>query len=84
MSPRGARDRRQACATEWAWLTWPSRKDTDSQGWLKRLEWDRNIKVQTFELKRLTPDAVKDVLQKLGGLPKCWQGKEPSFIAFSS
>jgi hypothetical protein len=40
--------------------------DRDSAGWLRRLGWDRGVRVQTLELERLAPDAIADVLLKLG------------------
>jgi len=40
--------------------------DSDSKGWLKRLGWDRNVKVETFELDRLNAKGVADVITKLG------------------
>jgi hypothetical protein len=40
--------------------------DTDSTGWLRRLAWDRNVLAEQTELERLTPDAIADVLLKLG------------------
>jgi hypothetical protein len=39
--------------------------DIDSTGWLRRLGWDR-IRAEKFELERLTPEAIADVLLKLG------------------
>jgi len=39
--------------------------DIDSAGWLRRLGWDR-LRVETLELERLPPDAIADVLLKLG------------------
>jgi hypothetical protein len=40
--------------------------DSDSAGWLRRLGWDRGVRVETLELERLAPDAIADVLLKLG------------------
>jgi len=40
--------------------------DVDSAGWLRRLGWDRNVRVENFELERLPPDGIADVLLKLG------------------
>jgi hypothetical protein len=40
--------------------------DIDSAGWLGRLGWDRNIRVERLELESLTPEATADVLLKLG------------------
>jgi len=40
--------------------------DSDSKGWLKRLGWDRNIRVDSFELDRLEAHGIADVLVKLG------------------
>jgi hypothetical protein len=40
--------------------------DVDSAGWLRRLSWDRNVRVENFELERLSSDGIVDVLLKLG------------------
>jgi hypothetical protein len=40
--------------------------DVDSAGWLRRLEWDRNIRSAKLELACLNREAVADVLLKLG------------------
>jgi hypothetical protein len=40
--------------------------DCNSRGWLERLGWDRGVKVDTFELDRLGPKQIEDVLVKLG------------------
>jgi len=49
--------------------------DIDSTGWLKRLGWDRNIRVESSELERLSAEAIADVLVKLGApvLAQQWQ-----------
>jgi hypothetical protein len=39
--------------------------DSNSKGWLKRLGWDRGIKVDSFELDRLKARGIADVLVKL-------------------
>jgi hypothetical protein len=39
--------------------------DSDSTGWLKRLSWDR-LRVAKLDLERLLPEAIADVLVKLG------------------
>ena len=41
--------------------------DQNSKGWLERLGWDRGVKVEAFELNRLTAAQIADVLVKLGG-----------------
>ncbi|RTL94127.1 MAG: ATP-binding protein [Hyphomicrobiales bacterium] len=40
--------------------------DLDSKGWLKRLGWERNVRVQTYELMKLDAAGICDVLVKLG------------------
>ena len=40
--------------------------DSDSSGWLRRLGWDRAVRVETLGLARLPSDAIADVLIKLG------------------
>jgi hypothetical protein len=40
--------------------------DTSSNGWQKRLGWDRGVRVETLELQPLTSEAIADVLLKLG------------------
>ena len=40
--------------------------DIDSRGWLRRLQWDRNVKVDHLELGKLDQDHIRDVLIKLG------------------
>ncbi|GLS22043.1 hypothetical protein GCM10007874_50600 [Labrys miyagiensis] len=40
--------------------------DSNSSGWLKRLGWDRGVKVESFELDRLSANGIADVLAKLG------------------
>jgi hypothetical protein len=40
--------------------------DKDSAGWLRRLEWDRGVRVTTLELGRLLADGIADVLRRLG------------------
>src|SRR5262249_41812906 len=40
--------------------------DTDSSGWLRRLGWDRNVQVESFELEKLDASAIADVLVRLG------------------
>jgi hypothetical protein len=40
--------------------------DRDSTGWVKRLGWDRSIRTETIDLPRLSPEAIADVLLKLG------------------
>jgi hypothetical protein len=39
--------------------------DHNSDGWLKRLGWDRGVKVDAFELDRLGAEQIADVLVKL-------------------
>jgi hypothetical protein len=43
-------------------------RDVDSNGWLRRLGWDRNLqtRVDSFELEQLSAAAIADVLLKLG------------------
>lgn len=40
--------------------------DINSRGWLKRLGWDRGVKVNSIELDPLDYDGITDVLVKLG------------------
>lgn len=40
--------------------------DHNSDGWLKRLGWDRGVKVDAFELDRLGAKHIADVVVKLG------------------
>jgi hypothetical protein len=40
--------------------------DTNSSGWLRRLEWNRNVRAEKIGLDRLTHEAIADVLLKLG------------------
>lgn len=40
--------------------------DTSPEGWLQRLRWDRNVKVDRFEPPRLDGKGIADVLMKLG------------------
>src|SRR5262249_24809646 len=40
--------------------------DTDSSGWLRRLGWERNVQVESFELEKLDASAIADVLVRLG------------------
>lgn len=40
--------------------------DSNSDGWLKRLGWERGVKVGAFELNRLGTKQIADVLNKLG------------------
>ena len=40
--------------------------DINSRGWLRRLQWDRNVKVDHLELGKLDQDHIRDVLIKLG------------------
>jgi hypothetical protein len=53
--------------------------DSDSKGWLKRLGWDRGIKVESFELDRLKANGIGDVLVKLGA-PGDIVTREPDLI----
>jgi len=40
--------------------------DEDSSGWLKRLDWDQDVRVRTRELSLISIDGVRDVLINLG------------------
>jgi hypothetical protein len=40
--------------------------DTDCSGWLRRLDWDRNVRVDHLEPGPLTGDGIANVLQNLG------------------
>jgi hypothetical protein len=40
--------------------------DTDSTGWLRKLGWDRSVRAEQLVLERLSPEAIADVLLKLG------------------
>ena len=40
--------------------------DEDSSGWIRRLGWDRNVKVRTRELPLISEDGVQEALIKLG------------------
>ena len=53
--------------------------DIDSRGWLRRLQWDRNVKVDHLELGKLDQDHIRDVLVKLGA-PVDSVGTEPALV----
>src|SRR5262249_8358684 len=40
--------------------------DLDSSGWKTRLEWERNVRVQSRELPVLAPEGVRDLLIQMG------------------
>jgi hypothetical protein len=44
--------------------------DNDSSGWLRRLGWDRGVRVETLEVERLAPTAIADVLYLLSLAPR--------------
>jgi Domain of unknown function (DUF4062) len=54
--------------------------DIDSTGWLRRLGWDRNVRVETFDLHSLSTEAIVDVLMKLDE-PFCALAQDRPFIA---
>ena len=54
--------------------------DSDSRGWLKRLGWDRGVKVNSFELDRLDARGITDALVKLGA-PVDVLAREPDLVA---
>jgi hypothetical protein len=53
--------------------------DSDSKGWRERLEWERGVKVDSFELDPLAADGIADVLVKLGA-PVDTLAREPAFV----
>lgn len=53
--------------------------DSDSKGWLKRLGWDRGVKIDSFELDRLDAHGITDVLVKLGA-PVDIIAREPDLV----
>jgi hypothetical protein len=53
--------------------------DSNSKGWLKRLGWDRGVKVDSFELDRLDAHGIADVLVKLGA-PVDILAREPDLV----
>ena len=54
-------------------------RDNDSQGWLKRLEWDRDTSVETKELEKLDAQGIADVLTRLGA-PMDIVAREPGLV----
>jgi hypothetical protein len=53
--------------------------DDNSDGWLKRLGWDRGVKVDTFELNPLDTKQIADVFVKLGA-PVDVLAQEPGLV----
>jgi hypothetical protein len=54
--------------------------DVDSTGWLNRLEWERSVCVEKFELDPFTIEKIADVLIKLGA-PTDVMAQEPELVA---